>query len=290
MGGGDGGRRRSSWIFRRCLSSLANSRCLHSHSYRSSLAWAKSTWILPESFLSVLEPIRIRYPVRKQRSVVNFHKSPPHSRLLESDMICLTLSFLPEKHKLHQFRATFDKLTTSPTQLEILPMVNRVRSNISVDTLESADIKISQIAISNAELVPKSLHVTTTLVYLVPWMKSKYKIWAFCSPDRYIALSIMNSSLKRMWQKFFLLLRMAMISPHWSNTSLMMSSVAFSGRPPTNTVLQPGGRSRVDGGGRSEATSRGVITPQCNRFLNWDKSATYETVFRLYLIRLSKFW
>lgn len=62
----------------------------------------------------------------------------------------------------------------------------------------------------------------------------------------------MNSSLKRMWQKFFLLLRMAMISPHWSNISLMISSVAFSGKPPTNTVLQPGGRSRVDGGGRSE--------------------------------------
>lgn len=65
----------------------------------------------------------------------------------------------------------------------------------------------------------------------------------------------MNSSLKRMWQKFFLLLRMAVISPHRSNTSLMMSSVAFSGKPPTNTVLQPGGRSRVDGGGRS-ATQR----------------------------------
>lgn len=42
-----------------------------------------------------------------------------------------------------------------------------------------------------------------------------------------------------------------MISPHWSNISLMISSVAFSGKPPTNTVLQPGGRSRVDGG-RSE--------------------------------------
>lgn len=170
-------------------------------------------------------------------------------------------------------------------------MINRVRNNITVDAPESADIKISQIAISNAELVPKPPYASTTLVYLVPLIKWKYKIWAFClSPDRYIALSIMNSSLKRMWQKFFLLLRMAMISPHWSNTSLMMSSVAFSGRPPTNTVLQPGGRSRVDGGGRSEATSIGVITPQCNRFLNWDKSATYETIFRLYLIRLSIFW
>lgn len=28
-----------------------------------------------------------------------------------------------------------------------------------------------------------------------------------------------------------------------------MSSVTFSGRPPTNTVRQPGGRSRVVGGG-----------------------------------------
>lgn len=70
-----------------------------------------------------------------------------------------------------------------------------------------------------------------------------------------MALSTMNSSLKRMWQKFFLLLRMALISPHWSNTSLMISSVAFSGSPPTNTVLQPGGRSRVDGGGRSAEQS-----------------------------------
>lgn len=54
-----------------------------------------------------------------------------------------------------------------------------------------------------------------------------------------------------MWQKFFLLLRMALIAPHCSNTSDMICSVAFSGRPPTNTVLQPGGLSRVAGGGRS---------------------------------------
>lgn len=66
-----------------------------------------------------------------------------------------------------------------------------------------------------------------------------------------MALSTINSSLKRIWQKFFLLLRIATISPHWSNTSRIISSHAFSGSPPTNTVLQPGGRSLVDGGGRS---------------------------------------
>ena len=36
-----------------------------------------------------------------------------------------------------------------------------------------------------------------------------------CSPERKRALSTVNSSANRMWQKFFLLLRMAMISPHW---------------------------------------------------------------------------
>lgn len=55
-----------------------------------------------------------------------------------------------------------------------------------------------------------------------------------------------------MWQKFFLLFRIAMISPHCSNTSTMICSVPFSGRPPTNTVLHPGGLSRVAGGGRSK--------------------------------------
>lgn len=66
-----------------------------------------------------------------------------------------------------------------------------------------------------------------------------------------MALSTMNSSAKRMWQKFFLLFRIAVISPHCSKTSWIISSVAFSGNPPTNTVLHPGGRSRVEGGGRS---------------------------------------
>lgn len=67
-----------------------------------------------------------------------------------------------------------------------------------------------------------------------------------------MALSTMNSSAKRMWQKFFLLFRIAVISPHCSKTSWIISSVAFSGNPPTNTVLHPGGRSRVEGGGRSK--------------------------------------
>ncbi len=38
MGGGEGGRMRSSSILRRCRSSRACMRCLHSHSYRSSRA------------------------------------------------------------------------------------------------------------------------------------------------------------------------------------------------------------------------------------------------------------
>lgn len=73
-----------------------------------------------------------------------------------------------------------------------------------------------------------------------------------CSPDRKRALSTVTSSANLIWQKFFLLLRMAVISPHCPNTSMMSCSVAFSGKPPTNTVLQPGGRSLVAGGGRSE--------------------------------------
>lgn len=70
-------------------------------------------------------------------------------------------------------------------------------------------------------------------------------------PDKKRALSTVVSSANRMWQKFFLLLRIAVISPHCPKTSMMSCSVAFSGKPPTNTVLQPGGRSLVAGGGRS---------------------------------------
>lgn len=71
-----------------------------------------------------------------------------------------------------------------------------------------------------------------------------------------MALSTMNSSAKRMWQKFFLLFRIAVMSPHCSKTSRIISSVAFSGKPPTNTVLHPGGRSLVEGGGRSGITTK----------------------------------
>lgn len=70
-------------------------------------------------------------------------------------------------------------------------------------------------------------------------------------PDRKRALSTVGSSANRIWQKFFLLLRIAVISPHCPKTSMMSCSVEFSGRPPTNTVLHPGGRSLVAGGGRS---------------------------------------
>lgn len=80
-----------------------------------------------------------------------------------------------------------------------------------------------------------------------------------------MALSTMNSSAKRMWQKFFLLFRMAVMSPHCSKTSRIISSVAFSGRPPTNTVLHPGGRSLVEGGGRSRSQrNTGVLF-----FIDW---------------------
>lgn len=39
------------------------------------------------------------------------------------------------------------------------------------------------------------------------------------------------------------------IFPHLSNTSVIIDSVILSGKPPTNTVLQPLGLSRVVGGG-----------------------------------------
>ncbi len=54
-----------------------------------------------------------------------------------------------------------------------------------------------------------------------------------------------------MWAKFFLLILMEQIPPQFSNISLKMSSVMFSGKPPTNIVRQPGGRSLLDGGGAS---------------------------------------
>lgn len=65
-------------------------------------------------------------------------------------------------------------------------------------------------------------------------------------------MSTMCSSAKRMWQKCFLLFRRALISPHCSKISTMVSSVPFSGSPPTNTVLHPGGLSLVVGGRRSK--------------------------------------
>lgn len=83
-------------------------------------------------------------------------------------------------------------------------------------------------------------------------MQSRYE----SLPDRKRALSTVDSSANLMWQKFFLLLRMAVISPHCPKTSMMSCSVAFSGKPPTNTVLQPGGRSLVAGGGRSVQKER----------------------------------
>ncbi len=56
-----------------------------------------------------------------------------------------------------------------------------------------------------------------------------------------------------MWAKFFLLILIEQIPPQFSNISLKMSSVMFSGKPPTNIVRQPGGRSLLDGGGASES-------------------------------------
>lgn len=84
-------------------------------------------------------------------------------------------------------------------------------------------------------------------------------------PDRKRALSTVNSWANRMWQKFFLLLRMAVMSPHCPNTSMMSCSVAFSGRPPTNTVLHPGGRSLVAGGGRSVGETQQCVKKLCTK-------------------------
>lgn len=86
-------------------------------------------------------------------------------------------------------------------------------------------------------------------------------------PDRKRALSTVNSSANLIWQKFFLLLRMAVMSPHCPKTSMMSCSVAFSGRPPTNTVLHPGGRSLVAGGGRSvqKTWNEGKSIQYCSR-------------------------
>lgn len=46
------------------------------------------------------------------------------------------------------------------------------------------------------------------------------------------------------------------MGPHGPNISSIVSSVEFSGRPPTNTVLHPGGRAPVAGGGRSVEKER----------------------------------
>lgn len=68
-------------------------------------------------------------------------------------------------------------------------------------------------------------------------------------PDKYNALSTHSSASNLMCAKFFLLILTLVIPPHCSKMSLSISSVSSSGNPPTKTVLQPGGRSRVDGGG-----------------------------------------
>lgn len=87
-----------------------------------------------------------------------------------------------------------------------------------------------------------------------------------------MALSTMNSSAKRMWQKFFLLFRIAVISPHCSKTSWIISSVAFSGNPPTNTVLHPGGLSLVEGGGRSKSKQKSHWN---TKFVFWSIGSTH---------------
>ena len=62
---------------------------------------------------------------------------------------------------------------------------------------------------------------------------------------------MLSSPSNRTWAKFFLLSRMLVMGPQLSKISRRISSVMFSGRPPTKMVRQPGGRSRVDGGGAS---------------------------------------
>lgn len=75
-----------------------------------------------------------------------------------------------------------------------------------------------------------------------------------------------------------------MISPHCSNTSTMICSVPFSGRPPTNTVLHPGGLSRVAGGGRSKFEGKKSEM----KILSWDRLLWNLTFFRDSLIVPSK--
>lgn len=111
------------------------------------------------------------------------------------------------------------------------------------------------------------------------------------SPDRKRALSTVDSSTNLIWQKFFLLLRMAVISPHCPNTSMMSCSVAFSGRPPTNTVLQPGGRSLVAGGGRSvqmQHNNRQNLCIVCLNITRLRQDGNLETARILLLLIFTK--
>ena len=70
-------------------------------------------------------------------------------------------------------------------------------------------------------------------------------------PDRNNDFSTDSSCSNLMWAKFFLLILMLQMAPQFSNISRKISSFIFSGRPPTNIVLHPGGRSLVVGGGAS---------------------------------------
>lgn len=54
-----------------------------------------------------------------------------------------------------------------------------------------------------------------------------------------------------MWQKFFFPFLILTIIPKFAKASPMISSVTFSGNPPTKAVLHPGGLSLVVGGGAS---------------------------------------
>lgn len=89
------------------------------------------------------------------------------------------------------------------------------------------------------DLQPISLNQAKKIV----WFK-KQQEWQFRKkfvPEKYKAFSILSASMKRMWAKFFLLIRTLCNSPQRSKSSRRISSVHFSGNPPTNIVRHPGG-------------------------------------------------
>ena len=60
-----------------------------------------------------------------------------------------------------------------------------------------------------------------------------------------------------------------------------MSSVMFSGKPPTNIVRQPGGRSLLDGGGASESNIILFYISFCKHTFAFLKSFDIGVIYKL---------